>query len=91
MNQISWKKSLLVICKILGLFVNTLPANGKYFLLKRDNLTQPIQMELSNKQKTFSNYFGKFFKSRSNFEQFGKKADPDRLCISDIMDCERRG
>ena len=48
-------------------------------------------MELSNKQKTFSNYFGKFFKSRSNFEQFGKKADPDRLCISDIMDCERRG
>ena len=39
----SWKKSLLVICKILGLFINTLTADDKYSLLNRDNLTQPIQ------------------------------------------------
>ena len=31
--QFSWKKSLLVICKILGLFVKTLTADGKYSLL----------------------------------------------------------
>ena len=88
--KFSWKKSLLVICKILGLFFNTLPADGKYFLLKRDNLTQPIQMELSNKQKTFSNYFSTFFKFRSNFEHFGKEYDPHRLSISKNKDCERR-
>ena len=39
----SWKKSLLVICKILGLFINTLTADDKYSLLNRDNLMQPIQ------------------------------------------------
>ena len=47
-------KSLLVICKISTLFPNTLSADGKYSLLNRDNLTQPIQMQLSRKQKTFS-------------------------------------
>ena len=41
------KKSLLVICKILGLFVETLPADYKYSFLNRDNLTQSIQMQLS--------------------------------------------
>ena len=36
------EKSLLVISKILGLFVNTLTADDKYSLTKRDNLMQPI-------------------------------------------------
>ena len=34
--------------------VNTLTANDKYTLLNRDNLTQPIQIHLSQKEKTFS-------------------------------------
>ena len=42
----TWKKSLLVICKIVGLFVNTLVAD-EYSLLNIDNLTQPIQMQLN--------------------------------------------
>ena len=42
--QLSYKKSLLVICKISRLFINTLTTDGKYSLFKRDNLTQPIQM-----------------------------------------------
>ena len=41
-RQFSYKKSLLVICKISRLFPNTLSADGKYSLLNRDNLTQPI-------------------------------------------------
>ena len=57
----SWKKSLLVICKIVGLFVNTLVAD-EYSLLNIDNLTQPIQMQLSQKQKTLSKFFSIFFK-----------------------------
>ena len=40
------KKSLLVICEILGLFVNTLTADDKYSRMSRDNLTQPIKMQL---------------------------------------------
>ena len=40
---------MLVLCKILGLFVNTLPDDDKYSLLDRDNLTQEIQILLSQK------------------------------------------
>ena len=39
---------------MLILFVNTFTADGKYSLLDRDNLTQPVQMQLSQKEKTFS-------------------------------------
>ena len=35
-------------------FFNTLTVNDKHSLLNRDNLTQPIQMQLYQKQKTFS-------------------------------------
>ena len=55
------KKSLLVICQISRLFPNTLSADAKYSLLNRDNLTQPIQMQLSRKQKTFSVFFVDFW------------------------------
>ena len=36
------------------MFVKVLTADGKYPLLNRDNLRQPIQMQLSQKRKTFS-------------------------------------
>ena len=62
-RQFSYKKSLLVICKISRLFPNTLSADGKYSLLNRDNLTQPIQIQLCRKQKTFSDFFAAFLKS----------------------------
>ena len=65
-----WKKSLLVICKILGLFVNTLTADDKDSFLNRDNLTQPIQMQLSQKQKNFSQFFFAVLKSKLYFEDF---------------------
>ena len=34
--------SVLVPCGNLRLFVSTLTADDKYFLLNRDNLTEPI-------------------------------------------------
>ena len=55
-RQLSYKKSLLVIRKILGLFVNTLTADDKYSLVNRDNLMQHIQMQLPPKEKTFSEF-----------------------------------
>ena len=55
------------------LFPNILCANGKYSLLARDNLMQRIQMLLSGKQKTFSEFFSSFLKSSLNLEHFQKK------------------
>ena len=63
-GNLSWKKSLLLISKIFGHFVNTLTAGHKFSLLNRGKLTQPIQMELSEKQKAFSEYFPAFLKCR---------------------------
>ena len=51
-SQWSSKKSLLLRWKILILLVNTLAAVEKYPVLYRDNLTLPIQMELSQKLKS---------------------------------------
>ena len=75
---------MLVLCKILTLFVNTLTDDDKYCLLYRDNLTQPIQILLSQKRKTFSRCFSSFLKSTLNFEHSGQKDDPHRRCISQV-------
>ena len=71
--QLTCKKFMLVICKISRLFPNTLSADGMYSLLNRDNLIQPIQMQVSRKQKTFSQFFAAIFKSNLNLEHFQKK------------------
>ena len=65
-----------MIRKILRLFVNTLTVNDKHYLLNRDNLTQPIQMQLTEKQKTFSQFSFPFLKSLLSFKYFPKKDDP---------------
>ena len=39
------------------LFPNTMSADGKYSLFDRDNLTQPIQMQVPRKQKKFQIFF----------------------------------
>ena len=68
--------SLLVINKILRPFVNTLTVNDKHYLLNKGNETQPIQMQLSEKQKTFSEFFFAFLKSILNLKHLLKKDDP---------------
>ena len=75
---------MLVLCKILGLFVNTLTDDGKYSLFYRDNLTQQIQILLSRKPKTFSKLSSKILKPILNFEDFQKKVDPHSRCSSQI-------
>ena len=87
-SQLSWKTSLLLTRKILGLLVKTLAADEKYPVLNRDNLTIPIQMQLSQKKKTFSQFLGAFLKPTINFKVFEKKAYPHRFCISKITDSE---
>ena len=90
-RQLNCIKSLLVICKILTPFVNILNSVDKYSLPNREYLMEPIQMQLSQKQKSFPWLFSAFSKSKLNFEHFQKKDDPHSLFISDSTACEKWG
>ena len=79
---------MLVLCKILGLFVNTLTDDDKYSLLYRDNLTQQIQILLSPKPKTFSQLSSEILKPTLNFEHFKKDITHCR-CSSQITVSEK--
>ena len=70
-----------MIHKILRVFVNRLTVYDKHYLLNRDNLTQPIQMEVSKNQKSFSEIFFAFFRSILNFKHLATK---DAL-IADVV------
>ena len=59
------------------MFVNTLTADEKHYLLKRDNLAQLIQRQLSQKRKTFAEFFFfAFLKYILNLKHLPKKGDP---------------
>ena len=66
-------------------------AVDKCSLPNRDNLRQPIHKELSQKVKSFSEFFRAFSESGLNVEHFAKKDDPHSLFISDATACENRG
>ena len=80
---------MLVLCKILRLFVSILTDDEEYSPLYRDNLTQAIQILLSQKQKTFCQFFSAFLKFTLKFEHFRKKDDPHRRCISQVTVSEK--
>ena len=52
-----------------------------YSVLNRDNLRQPIQMQLSHKQKILSQFLFAFLKSRLSFEYLQKK----NFLIADVF------
>ena len=74
--------------QFLGLLAKILRSDEKCPVLNRDNLTIPIQMQLSQKKKKFSEFFAAFLKCSLNFKQFTKKYDPHRFCISEMTDSE---
>ena len=82
------RKSFFLICQILGPLVHTLAADEMYPVLKRDKLTIPIQMQLSQKQKTFDQFFAAFLKFVLNFKHFEEKDDPHRFCTFEVRDSE---
>ena len=57
------------------MFVNTLTVDGKHYLLTRDNLTETIQIQLSQKQ-TFFEFFFALLASILNFKHLPKEDDP---------------
>ena len=70
---IELEKSLLVIWNVLRIFINTLTADDKYSLIRRENWMQRIQMHLSQKQNSFSQSFSLFSEYALNFEDFQRK------------------
>ena len=67
--------SPLMLGEISGGFVNTYIAVGKYLVQYCHNLQLPIQMQLSEKRKTLSQYFVPFLEFTSNFKNFERKDD----------------
>ena len=67
--------SPLVLREILRVFLNTLTGDAKYSVEVWENLPLPIQVELSEKRKTFSQFFVPFLESTSNFKCFQRKYD----------------
>ena len=55
------------------------------------NLWQQFQTPLSQKKKTFSEFFIAFLKCALNLEHFQKKDEYSSPIISEIIDAERRG
>ena len=53
--------------------INTLTANYEYSRSNRENFPLPIQMQLSEKPKTFCQFFIAFLESSLNFEHFEKE------------------
>ena len=67
------KISSLVLGEVLGVFVNIFPADDKYPLQDCENLQLPIQMQLSEKRKSFSEFLVPFLEFTSNFKHFEGK------------------
>ena len=72
-GEIVWKTSPWFKFGIIGLFANTWTAHYKYPVPDCGNLLFPIQIQLSEKQKSFSLLFIPFLESPSNFEHLKKK------------------
>ena len=87
-RKLSWKNSPFLTCQILGLLSNTLAADEKYPVFNRDNLTVPIEMKLSHKQKIFCGFFAVFLKSSINFQYFGTNDDAHRFSNFKITDSQ---
>ena len=75
------KISPLVICEILVWFGKTLTANEKYLVRDCENLPSPFQMELSQKRKTFLQFFFHFW----NLHQMRNILKKKMIVIADLF------
>ena len=87
-GRTSRKRLVLVRSEVLGQFANTSTVHYKYSRYYLENLTHQIQMQISPKPKTFSEFCIASMKSRLNSEYFEKKDQSHSLSITEIIDCE---
>ena len=67
--------SPLVLLKSYWVFFKSLTADGKYPVQDCENLQLPIQMQLSQKRKSFAQFCVPFLESTSDFKDFEKTDD----------------
>ena len=72
-GEMTWEIYPLLSFEILWVFVNILTAVSRYPVRDCENLQFPIQMHLSQKHKTFSQFLVSFMESPSNFKFFSQK------------------
>ena len=58
----SWKRSSLVRCEMLGLFGNMLTADHMYFRHRREKLQEQVETLLSEERRTFCQFLLHFRK-----------------------------
>ena len=73
------------------MFVKTLTAEENYSGSKIESFTKQFQTHISQKQKTFSEFFIEVLKCAWNFERFQKNDEYPSLIISEIIDAEWLG
>ena len=73
LSQIELGKVTFFKSEILGLLVNTLTTDEEYSRNNKENLPLPIQRQVSEKLKTFSQFLIAFLESTLNLEHFEKK------------------
>ena len=52
------------------------------------NLVEPIQLQLSKKEKIFCELFAAYLKSTRNVHHFERRDNPHMMCIFEIRDCQ---
>ena len=86
-----WKISPVLLGEILLMFLNILTAEEGNPIEDWENMPLPIQRQLSEKRKTFSQFFVRFLECTSNFKNFPEKDDGHSYCVFQITDCENLG
>ena len=66
-------------------------SDDKYYRRNMLNFTPQFEPPLSQKQKTFSEFFLAFLKCALNLEHFEKRDQYPSLVISKVIDSERGG
>ena len=74
-----------------GVYKHAWTADYKYPVLQCENLLFPIKMQLSWKEKIFSEFFFPFMEPSSNFKHFQTKGDRHSQFLCEINDSLRLG
>ena len=81
--------SALVTCEMFRLFVNMLTPDDMYFRRYMHIFWQQLQTSLSQKGKTFCQFFIAFLKCAWNLEHSEKKEEHPSVFITEIIASER--
>ena len=81
--------SSIITSEIFRLFLNTLTPDDRYSRRYMQTFWQQVQTPLSQKGKTFCEFFIAFLKCAWNLEHSEKKEEYPSLIITEIIESER--